>query len=337
MITVKEEKFFEGDKYKVSVKITNSGAKNATVIGLRLLDGTKPIGSTTVDKVDINAYDKDGVTIQFSWIPSSGDHKLTAEIVTNQPYKDPRPLIVTVQPKPIDYSIWAYLIIVIMIIALMFFFVNKQWHKIAERRAEKERQAAAKKLAAEAQSDFSDLYAESGTEAYTSESYEAAYGTTDASYGATDAGAYDDYASYSAYGTTAAYTEYKCPRCGNPTTEHGVQCFACDAKDSVKYAEDAIKEVKELGIDVDEAETLLTSAKASLKKGNYETALEEAEDAEDIAAEVKERYDAAFAMISEESAESAAERRRKRLERRRAAREKKGKEDELAASKGEDE
>jgi hypothetical protein len=317
----RDETYIEDEQVNVQIKITNTGVVNASNIDIVLKDGNRNIGSKTVDKVPVD----EPVTIEVPWTPTSGDHRLTAEIVSNEPYKASTVQVYVVD-KPVDYTIFAIILILIIVMGVAGYFGIRYKQKLDEYRAKKEREKLEKKLKAQMAEDFADLYAVSGTDPY-------------ATYGDESYAAYDTYGAettsvggFAGYGEVSAdYMTHKCPRCGNPTTEHGVQCFACDAKDSVNFADEAIKEVKELGIDVDEAEDLLKASRHSLNAGDYEVALEEAEEAEDIANEVKERYEKAFAMISSEATESAAERRRKRLERRRAAREKKDKEDKMKA------
>jgi hypothetical protein len=323
IILKRDETYIEDEPVNVQIKITNTGVVNATETDILLKDGNRNVGSKTVDKVPVD----EPVTIEIDWVPSSGDHRLTAEVVSQEPYKASTVQVYVVK-KPVDYTVFAIILMLIIVFGVAGYFGIRYKQKIDEYRAKKEREKLEKKLKEQMAEDFADLYTGTGVDPYATYGDEAAYGAYDG-YGA-DAGAVGGYAA----GYGEEYVSYKCPRCGNPTTEHGVQCFSCDARDSVNFADEAIKEVKELGIDVDEAEDLLKAARHSLNAGDYEVALEEAEEAEDIANEVKERYEKAFAMISEEATETAAERRRKRLERRRAAREKKEKEDAMKAAEG---
>jgi len=308
-------KYVEDKKVQVSITVTNNGAVNATNIGVVLNDGNRPVGSTTIPKVPMGTSHPTDINI--SWTPSPGIHKLCTSVVPpGTRGQTVNCAQIVVEKKPVDYTIFALILIVIIVLALVGYFGVKAAQGSHERRAKKEKAEMEAKLKAQMQADFADLTGgTAGADPY-------------GQYGGAGYGTYDQYGGQvggvGGYGDVSpSYQSFKCPRCGQPTTELGVQCFSCDAKDSVKYADEAIKEVKELGIDVDEADALLNNAKASLKAGNFEVALEESEEAEDIASEVKERYDKAFSMISAEGAETAAERRKKRLERRRAAREKK--------------
>jgi hypothetical protein len=316
--------YIEDKKITVSVTITNNGAVNASNIGILISDGSRRVASRTVPLVPVGSSKP--TEVNMTWTPSAGAHTICTSVV---PADTPGQLRscaqIYVNKKPFDYTIFAIILIVIIVMALVGYFGIKYAQGAHDRRAKKEKQEMEAKLKAQMQADFADIYGPTGPPTVGSDPN--AYGGQQAYAG------YDSYGGGTSYGDTSpAYQTFKCPRCGQPTAELGVQCFACDAKDSVKYADEAIKEVKELGIDVDEAENLLNNAKNSLKAGNYEVALEESEEAEDIASEVKERYDKAFSMISAEGAETAAERRRKRLERRKAAREKK---DRMDATGGE--
>jgi hypothetical protein len=312
---LRDATYIEDERVDVEIKITNTGVVNASRTDVILKDGNRNVGSKTVDIVPVG----EAVTITIPWIPVAGDHKLTVEIVSTQPYKGSTVQVFVVE-KPTDYTIFAIILILIIVLGVAGYFGIRYKQRLDEYRAKKEREKMEKKLKEQMAQDFADLYTVTGADPYATYGEDAGYAGYD-TYGTDTTG-------YAAYGDTSVdYMSYKCPRCGNPTTEHGVQCFSCDARDSVNFAEEAIREVKELGIDVDEAEDLLKASRHSLNAGDYEVALEEAEEAEDIANEVKERYEKAFALISTEATESAAERRRKRLERRRAAREKKEKED----------
>jgi len=306
--------YTEDKTVTVSVTVVNTGVINATNIGIKISDGNRPIDSKKVPLIPVGASRP--TEVNLTWTPSAGAHTIcTSYVPTSVPGQGRSCAQVYVQKKPFDYTIFAIILIVIIVMALVGYFGIKYAQGAHDRRAKKEKAEMEAKLKAQMQADFADIYGAAGPPAV---------GTDPYATGQQPYSGYDQYSGGTAYGDTSpAYQTFKCPRCGQPTAELGVQCFACDAKDSVKYAEEAIKEVKELGIDVDEAETLLNNAKNSLKAGNYEVALEESEEAEDIASEVKERYDKAFSMISAEGAETAAERRRKRLERRKAAREKK--------------
>jgi hypothetical protein len=315
--------YTEDKKITVSVSITNNGAVNATNIGILISDGARRVDSRTVPLIPVGK----SLEVNMSWTPSAGAHTICTSIVpADTPGQQRSCAQILVSKKPFDYTIFAVILIVIIVMALVGYFGIKYAQGTHDRRAKKEKAEMEAKLRAQMQADFADIYATGPPPT----------GSDPNAYGGQAYTGYDQYGGGTTYGDTSpAYQSFKCPRCGQPTTELGVQCFACDAKDSVKYADEAIKEVKELGIDVDEAETLLNNAKNSLKAGNYEVALEESEEAEDIASEVKERYDKAFSMISAEGAETAAERRRKRLERRKAAREKKDRMDGTTGEGGE--
>ncbi len=285
-LSVSETSVVEGTKVRIIMQIENTGKINATGLTIQLRDDTvgRSIQAYVIPRLIHGEIPQQYTLDQTLGV---GKHTIVAVIKSVSPVEtevisnDARQ--VTVTAKPIDWDFILTLAVffaLIAYVALLGLRIKKRRDDLAMRQDRKEEMKA---MHLKIQAEMAQFIATTG-----------------------------------GIGTAAQQAQLSEVRKAREQAEFERQNLINDIRAQVRLAEETLRQVREMGIDVDDADDLLASAKEALARENFDQALADAETAEDIATEQKERYEAAFTVMAQQAeTEDATERRRKRLDRRR--------------------